>query len=68
MASLSYGQFVQRKVLSRPAGLPNYNNEGISFAPDSECRAGLRSFFWADDGADNGHSLRRGSIPCGRSY
>ena len=68
MASLSYGQFVQRKVLAKPAGLPPVNNEGISFAPDSECAGGQRRFFWADDNATGGHSLRRGSIPCGRSY
>jgi hypothetical protein len=68
MASLSYGQFVQRKVFAKPAGLPPVNNEGISFAPDSECTAGQRRFFWADDNATGGHSLRRGTIPCGRTY
>jgi len=68
VASLSRGQFVQRRVFQRPSGLPNVNNEGITFAPDSECTASARSFFWSDDANTGGHALRRGSIPCGRTY
>jgi len=68
MASLSYGKFVQRSVFKRPSGMPNINNEGITFAPESECAAGVRAFFWSDDSPANGHALRRGGIPCGRAY
>ena len=68
MVSSSYGQFVQRRVFQRPSGLPNVNNEGITFAPESECTVGVRSFFWADDSNTGGYALRRGSIPCGRAY
>lgn len=67
-ASPSYGQFVQRSVFERPSGLPPVNNEGIAFAPESECSGGFRSFFWSDDNATGGHSLRRGSLRCGRTY
>lgn len=68
MPSLSYGQFVKRRVFRRPSGLPDLNNEGITFAPESECNAGVRAFFWSDDSPSNGHALRRGGIPCGRVY
>jgi hypothetical protein len=68
MASLSYGQFVQRRLFERPSGMPNLNNEGITFAPERECTAGVRAFFWADDSSTNGHALRRGGIACGRAY
>ncbi|MEY4514768.1 MAG: putative signal peptide protein, partial [Pseudomonadota bacterium] len=68
LASLSHGQFVKRRVFQRPSGMPNLNNEGITFAPESECAAGVRAFFWSDDSPSNGHALRRGGIPCGRAY
>jgi hypothetical protein len=63
-AAASLGQFVVRAQLDRPGTLPNINNEGIAFAPDSECVAGFKSFFWSDDADTGGHSLRRDTIPC----
>jgi Lamin Tail Domain/Esterase-like activity of phytase len=68
MISPSYGRFVARKIVEKPSGLPATNNEGIAFVPDSQCVAGFRDFFWSDDNALMGHSLRRGSITCGKSY
>lgn len=59
------GSFQVAKYFGPPAGLPNANNEGITFVPDSECSAGQRSFFWSDDDQSAGHALRRGSINCG---
>jgi hypothetical protein len=68
MVSSSYGKFVLRKVLARPTGLPNSNNEGFTFAPDAQCTGGFRAVFWADDSNVNTHALRQGSLTCGKSY
>jgi hypothetical protein len=66
-ASLSptAGRFQISSWFDHPSTLPNVNNEGITFAPDAECVAGQKSFFWSDDDATAGHSIRRGTIPCG---
>ena len=58
-------RFVPKRVLERPRSMPNVNNEGIAMAPDAACRDGEKSFFWATDGALDGHAVRRGSIACG---
>jgi hypothetical protein len=63
--SLRDGAFRIARVYSPPKSLPSTNNEGITFAPSSECSAGQRAFFWTDDDQLDGHALRRGSIPCG---
>ncbi len=60
------GRFAVRRVFDRPSSLPNINNEGITFAPETECVAGKKSFFWSDDDQTDGHALRRDAIPCGR--
>jgi hypothetical protein len=63
--SKTRGRFVPWRGLARPATLPNTNNEGITFAPVSECGANRqRSFFWADDANKDGHALRMGAISC----
>jgi putative ABC transport system ATP-binding protein len=59
------GRFQVSRLFDHPSTLPNVNNEGITFAPDAECVAGQKSFFWSDDDATAGHSIRRGTIPCG---
>jgi hypothetical protein len=59
------GHFQVRRLLDHPGTLPNSNNEGITFAPESECAGGRKAFFWADDDDLNGHALRRGSVACG---
>ena len=64
-ASPSWGHFVVRRAFDRPASMPNLNNEGIAIAPESECVAGLKSFFWTDDAETDGHSIRRGELTCG---
>ena len=65
----SSGRFQVARFIDRPAALPEtMNNEGITFAPPSECANDLRSFFWADDGNTGGHSLRSDSIPCGAFF
>jgi len=61
---LTGGHFALAGLIARPSTLPNSNNEGISFAPLSECSMGMRSFFWSDDDNINGHALRRDTIPC----
>jgi hypothetical protein len=66
--STSYGKFVQRKIIDRPTGLPNSNNEGFTIAPDAQCTGGFRAAFWSDDNNLNSHSLRQGQISCGKSY
>jgi PKD repeat protein len=59
------GRFQVARFITRPGGLPDVNNEGIAFAPLSECVSGVRSYFWTDDANTGGHSLRRGTITCG---
>jgi hypothetical protein len=60
------GRFEITHLYSRAPALADSNNEGITFAPDSECVQGFKSFFWADDDDFGGHAIYRGSIPCGR--
>jgi hypothetical protein len=60
------GRFAISRLYTKPASLADSNNEGITFAPESECDAqGLRSVFWSDDSDYGGHAIYRGSIPCG---
>ncbi len=65
VASPTYGRFVLRTSFARPSSLANGAHEGIAIAPEAECSGGQKSFFWADDGEAAGHSIRRGTIPCG---
>ena len=59
------GGFQIQRFYARPAGLPDSNNEGIAIAPESECTAGRKSFFWSDDSNFGAHALRQGNIVCG---
>jgi hypothetical protein len=59
------GTFRRKGSYNRPNGLGNYDLEGISLAPDSQCLDGLKPVFWADDDDNNGHSLRQGMVECG---
>jgi hypothetical protein len=59
------GKFTVRRTFARPSTLPDSNNEGIGIAPDSECSAGFKKFFWSDDSHFGGHAIRIDSIPCG---
>jgi hypothetical protein len=59
------GRFQIGRVFDRPDSLPDSNFEGIGIAPEAECVAGQKHFFWSDDSALDMHSIRRGSIPCG---
>lgn len=63
--TLDGGRFGLRAQLARPATMANLNNEGVTFAPEAACVDGARRFFWSDDGATGGHSLRSDTIPCG---
>jgi hypothetical protein len=67
-SSATAGHFRIERVFNPPSGLPASNNEGIAFAPEAECSAGQKSFFWSDDDAINGHSIRRGSVACGSVF
>jgi hypothetical protein len=58
------GKFVAAGGFERPSGMPNYNNEGFTITPLSQCVSNLRPVFWADDTEDNGHSIRQGTLPC----
>ncbi|MET0283201.1 MAG: lamin tail domain-containing protein [Polyangiales bacterium] len=68
MVSTSFGKFVRRKVVTRPTGLPNSNNEGFAIVSDAQCTGGFRNVFWADDSNIDHHALRQGSLSCGKSY
>jgi Lamin Tail Domain len=65
---LGAGAFQIGRVFGPPTSLPASNNEGIAFAPGTECNAGQRAFFWSDDDQLGAHALRRGSIPCGSLF
>jgi hypothetical protein len=60
----SQGGFANVADYTRPAGMDNQNNEGFTITPDSECVAGSKPVYWADDGNTGGHVLRAGTIPC----
>jgi hypothetical protein len=63
--SSTRGRFTLRRTFDRPTTLPDSNNEGIAIAPQAECVAGLKPFFWSDDADKDTFSLRKDSIPCG---
>lgn len=58
------GDFEVAHSYSRPAGMPNLNNEGMAIAPASTCADGFQEVVWTDDGDTGGHSLRAGTLPC----
>ena len=64
VGSLTRGRFLAPRRYARPSTLPNINNEGFAFAPQSACMAGRKSVFWADDSETAGHSIRSATIPC----
>ena len=66
--STTHGRFALRRIFDRPMTLPDANNEGIAIAPESECAGGRKAFFWSDDSATGGNSIRRDTIPCGRFF
>ena len=59
------GHFQVQRFFDHPLGLPDSNNEGITFAPESQCVSGRKAFFWSDDSNINMHALRRGAVNCG---
>ncbi|WP_246846372.1 lamin tail domain-containing protein [Humibacter ginsenosidimutans] len=58
------GAFVVDVVYNRPTGLPDYNLEGFALAPNSTCVDGVKQVIRSDDGNNDGHSLRAGTIEC----
>lgn len=64
--SPSQGRFTPSVEYAAPAALHSLNNEGFAFAPESECIGNQRPVFWADDNETGGHSIRTGSLRCGR--
>jgi len=59
------GAFSVRARFSPPSTLPNANHEGVAIAPEAECVANRKPYFWVDDADSAGSSLRRDSVPCG---
>ena len=57
--STTLGRFLSLRRYARPSTLPNVNNEGFTFAPNSECVANRKPVFWADDNETAGHTLRQ---------
>lgn len=60
------GNFELIATYDRPLGLGNFDNEGFTVTPESSCFNGYKSVYWADDDDNGGHSIREGTIPCGR--
>src|SRR5262249_36529489 len=58
------GRFIISQRFERPVNMPNFNNEGFAMAPEAECVNHLKPAYWADDTEDNGHAIRRGTVPC----
>lgn len=64
VGSPTRGRFVITNRFDRPAGMPNTNNEGFTFAPLSSCVNGKRPAIWADDNQLGGFALRQGTLTC----
>jgi len=64
VGSTTRGRFLAPRRFARPTTMPNLNNEGFAFAPQSTCVAGRKAVFWADDAETGGISIRSASIPC----
>jgi hypothetical protein len=60
------GLFSLLQAYERPSSMPNYNNEGFAVSPDGLCSGGMKAVYWSDDGADDGHVIRRDAVPCGQ--
>lgn len=60
------GVFATTAVYHRPSGMPDFNNEGFSVSGADERTGGSKPVYWADDGNDDGHALRKGGITCYR--
>lgn len=58
------GKFALTRLFNRPSTMPNINNEGFAFGPQSTCVNGLKPAFWADDSETGGHAIRTARIPC----
>lgn len=58
------GAFGVVAAYDRPAGLPNYNDEGFALSPQSACVGGSKPVFWSDDSNTTGNALRAGTISC----
>jgi hypothetical protein len=63
-ASPTLGRLTLTHIFARASTMPNINNEGFGFAPQSRCVAGLKPAFWSDDSETGGHAIRQASIPC----
>lgn len=61
---LEGGAFAVTAAYDRPLGMPDLNNEGIAFAPQTSCVDGRKEVVWSDDGDTDSHSLRSGTVPC----
>jgi hypothetical protein len=62
---ISGGHFAVVATYERPGDMPaTANIEGLAIAPTSECTAGVRPVYWADDDDSGGFSLSRGSLNC----
>jgi hypothetical protein len=64
VGSPTQGRFVITNRFDRPAGMPDTNNEGFTFAPLSSCVNGKRPVIWADDNQLGGFALRQGTLTC----
>lgn len=58
------GAFATTAAYDRPAGMPDYNNEGFALAGADECVGGSKPVYWSDDSDDGGHALRKGTVTC----
>ena len=63
-ASPTLGRMKLTHTFARPSTMPNINNEGFAFAPQSACVGGRKPAFWSDDSQTGGNAIRRASIPC----
>ncbi|MBC8088222.1 MAG: Ig-like domain-containing protein [Phycisphaerae bacterium] len=65
VGSATRGRFMAPRQFDHPSTLPNINNEGFAFAPNSECVNNRKPVFWADDSGTAGHSIRQATMACG---
>jgi hypothetical protein len=60
----SSGNFAVVAEYARPTGLANLDNEGFTFARNSECVGGFKPVYWTDDNNTDSHALRAGTVRC----
>jgi hypothetical protein len=66
--SPTLGQFVLKKRVAPPSGLPLSNHEGFTFQSNAQCVSAEKAVWWSDDSNSGGHALRQGTMSCAAPF